>query len=220
MSYSFEIYRTPDPPLLVLEGLSHANWPWTVERVDSVLSVIDDMHGRDVNVPVYDKAVGDRAWHEIENDPAPLLGLGLVSESWLRRCLPSLLSAQDSVETRGNSLCHFDLRSDNMCLRGEQAILIDWNNACRGNATLDTAYWLPSLHLEGGPSPRDILPQGACLGALVAGYFASRAGRPELPHGLEVRALQRRQLEAGLDWILPELGLPPVDGVRLAPSSI
>jgi len=89
----------------------------------------------------------------VADDPEPLLGLGLVSESWLRRCLPALLSAQDSVETRGSSLCHFDLRSDNMCPRGQQAILTDWNNACRGNGALDTAYWLPSLYLEGGPPP-------------------------------------------------------------------
>ena len=206
-----------DPPLLVLEDLGDADWPppWTSGRVDRVLAALDEMHGMSPELPEYAKVVGDSGWHEVADEPAQLLGLGLVSESWLHRCLPTLLSAQDSVETRGSSLCHLDLRSDNMCLRGEQAILIDWNNACRGNGDLDTAYWLPSLCLEGGPVPREILPHGAHYGAMVAGYFASRAGQPELRHGPGVRVLQRRQLEAGLDWILPELDLPPIDGTRI-----
>jgi phosphotransferase family enzyme len=216
---SVMVADTTDPPLLILEDLSHADWPppWTTDRVDRVLAALEDVHVRSIEVPEYGKVVGDSGWHEVAADPAQLLAMGLVSESWLRRCLPALLSAQDSVETQGRSLCHFDLRSDNMCLRGPQAILIDWNNACRGNGALDTAYWLPSLYLEGGPSPAQILPRGACYGALVAGYFASRIGRFELPHGPGVRVLQRRQLEAGLDWILPELELPPVDGTRITP---
>lgn len=99
---------TTDPPLVVLEDLSGAVWPppWTADRVDRVLAALEDMHGRSIEVPGYGKVVGDSGWHEVADDPAQLLGLGVVSESWLRRCLPALLAAQDSVETEGTSLCH------------------------------------------------------------------------------------------------------------------
>jgi aminoglycoside phosphotransferase (APT) family kinase protein len=105
---------------------------------------------------------------------------------------------------------HFDVRSDNLCIRDGRAILVDWNFACVGNPLADVACWLPSLHAEGGPAPDEILSEGAAeLAALLAGYFASHAARPEIPEAPHVRTLQLRQARTALPWAARALGLPP-----------
>ena len=106
---------------------------------------------------------------------------------------------------------HFDVRSDNLCIRDGRAVLVDWNFACVGNPLADVACWFPSLHAEGGPAPEEIVPDGAAeLAALLAGYFgvARRpAGDPRSPH---VRTLQLRQARTALPWAARALGLPPL----------
>jgi len=115
----------------------------------------------------------------------------------------------------GDDLVHADVRSDNLCFAGERAILVDWNNACRGNGDLDTAFWAPSLCAEGGPAPEAVGPAGAEWPALVSGYFAARAGLPLIPHAPRVRQVQLQQLQVALPWAQRTLGLPPLDGRRL-----
>ena len=69
-------------------------------------------------------------------------------------------------------------------------------------------WWgLPSLAAEGGPSPEEILPKASGLAAMVSGYFAARAGLPEIPTASRVRHVQRLQLQAALPWVVRALGL-------------
>ena len=80
-----------------------------------------------------------------------------------------------------------------------------------GNAVLDVAFWLPSLELEGGPKPDAVLPSGpgvAELAALVAGFFAARAGLPPPSGAPTVRGIQLAQLRPALAWACRALGLP------------
>jgi hypothetical protein len=88
-----------------------------------------------------------------------------------------------------------------------RAVLVDWNLACRGNGRFDIAFWLPSLRLEGGPEPWELLPGSGTLAAAVAGFFASRAGLPPPAGAPTVRAFQRAQAEVALSWTARELGL-------------
>jgi thiamine kinase-like enzyme len=109
-------------------------------------------------------------------------------------------------------LLHFDVRSDNLCLRGDRAVLVDWNFACVGNPLFDVAAWLPSLHAEGGPAPDEVLPptdEVAEIAALLAGNFAARGPRPEIPEAPHDRQLQRAQLTTALPWAARVLELPP-----------
>jgi len=202
-------------PILVLEDLSSCTWPppWRPEQIDAVLLALDDIHNTSITVPEYAELFTHRGWHEVAEMPEPFLSMGLVTADWLAESLPVLIEARDRVTTTGVSLTHFDLRSDNVCFRDEKALLIDWSNACLGNADLDTAFWLPRLNAEGGPKPQEILPHRGDLAAYVTGYFASRAGLPAPGAGTIVRDLQRRQLEAGLRWVIDELDLPPVGKV-------
>ena len=206
-------YDEEEPPLLILEDLTGNAWPppWTASRVDRVLDSLATIHGSQASVPEYQDIFTHRGWHEVASHPEAFLSIRVASESWLTKCLPILLEAHDRVEPEGNALVHLDVRSDNICFRDDRAVLIDWNNACSGNPDLDIAFWLPGLRHEGGPPPRDILADAGHLASYVTGYFASRAGLPDLPHTPLVRKLQRAHLITGLEWTIQELGLPQPD---------
>lgn len=207
----------PAQPILLLEDLSHAYWPppWTTERIDQVLITLDQvsmLHLDGQNKLVDAKWLND-CWQQVADDPAPFLSLGLASEAWLKAALPSLLSVKGQHALHGDALLHLDVRSDNICFRGEQAVLIDWNATCLGNALVDIAAWLPSLEVEGGPRPETILPDAGDLATLLSGYFAAHAGLPLIANAPGVRGIQLKQLQSALPWAIRELGLPPLDGV-------
>jgi aminoglycoside phosphotransferase (APT) family kinase protein len=134
----------------------------------------------------------------------------LCTASWLEEALPLLLQASDEAPLGGTELLHFDVRSDNLCLREGEAILFDWNLAVIGNGDFDVAFWLPSLTLEGGPLPWEVLFDAGPLAAAVAGFFSARAGLPPPPTAPTVRDFQRAQAEVALKWTAREIGLPPL----------
>ncbi|HEU4535954.1 MAG TPA: hypothetical protein VFS00_17640, partial [Polyangiaceae bacterium] len=207
----------PERPALLLEDLSHARWPppWlpgdpervlaTLERVASTRPLPDDLP------PVESMRPEIWSWSDVARDPAPFLSLGLCSAAWLERALPTLLAAQAAAEFGGDDLLHFDVRSDNLCLLPDRVVLVDWNKPLRGNRDFDLAFFAPSLRLEGGPLPEEILPDAGPFAAVASGYFAARAGLPPIPDAPRVRWIQRRQLRIALPWATRALGLPPPD---------
>lgn len=207
--YGFE---DGDRPLLVLEDLSLAHWPpaWRPGDVEAVCRTMEAV----ATVPVPGlQSFRERAgfmvggWRTIAKDPAPFLSLGLASPEWLDVALPTLVAAEDAAVLDGDDLIHLDVRSDNMCFTARGVVLVDWNHACRGNRLLDIACWLPSLHAEGGPPPEAVLLGQPELAAWVSGFFAARAGLPEIPHAPRVRTVQRTQLSTALPWAIRALGL-------------
>jgi len=213
----FGAYDSGQCFFLVLEDLGAAEWPppWTRERIDAVLSALEAL--RATPPPAGLGFLADRrdsivGWPGVREDPEPLLSTGLCSRRWLEEALPALLSACDDAELGGNDLLHLDVRSDNLCFKGTDAVLVDWNLACVGNGRFDAAFWLPSLRLEGGPEPWEVLPDAGPLAAAVAGFFAVRAGLPAPAGAPTVREFQRRQLEVALPWAARELGLPAPRG--------
>ena len=203
-----------DPPFLVLEDLSLGRWPppWDEPSITAVRETLAAVAA----TPPPDGLESVRAeedvllggWAAIERDPAPFLSLGFCSEDWLRRSLPELRASAESAPIDGDALLHLDVRSDNVCLMPRGAVLVDWNHACLGNPDLDLAAWLPSLRLEGGPAPESILPGAAGFAALLAGFFACRAGLPPPETAPHVRAIQLAQARVALPWAVRELGLP------------
>jgi hypothetical protein len=152
---------------------------------------------------------GGADWRTVADDPAPFLGLGLCSATWLETALPRLVDASAGAPVAGDALVHLDVRSDNVCFRDGKAIVIDWNHARLANPDLDIAFWLPSLASEGGPLPDTILPDAPGLAAWVAGFFCARAGGDPLPEAPHVRPLQLAQSRTALPWAARALGLPP-----------
>jgi hypothetical protein len=203
-----------EPPMLILEDLSACAWPppWTDARVESVLATLAQVAATPPPAWLAESSeaswIAD-GWLQVAADPAPLLATGMVSSSWLERSLPSLLAAGVPSVIAGDELCHFDVRSDNLCFRADgSAVLVDWNFAEIANARVDLAFWLPSLALEGGPSPGSVLSGAAPEAALVAGFYASRCGLPPIPTAPTVRDFQKRQLTVALPWACRELGIP------------
>ncbi|MGH2559388.1 MAG: aminoglycoside phosphotransferase family protein [Thermomicrobiales bacterium] len=207
-----------DPPLLVIEDLRLGHWPppWRPGDVARVLEMLVKVHATE---PPLDLRTLEELellsveWQRVAEEPEPFLTLGLCTRAWLEAALPTLLAAEAGVDLAGNDFCHLDVRSDNICLLNGRTVLIDWNNACRGNGEIDLLGWLPSLHLEGGPLPDEVAPDAdPRLVAKLAGYWAWRAPLPVPPTAPRVREIQKRQLEVVLPWAARRLGLPPPDG--------
>jgi hypothetical protein len=204
-----------DPPLLVLEDLRAAHWPppWAPGMIEAVRETLARVAV--TPPPSAIPPVGTHrerlvtGWAEIEADPAPFLALAVCSKRWLADALPVLREASETAPIDGDSVLHLDVRSDNLCIAERGAVLVDWNHACVGNADLDVACWLPSLRLEGGPEPEEILPGAGGFAALLAGFFGCRAGLPAPPTAPTVREFQLAQLRVALPWAARELDLPP-----------
>jgi hypothetical protein len=200
--------------ILVLEDLSQALWPppWSASGIESVLEALSSIRvTRLSGLPLLQDEFGDD-WSKVSNAPSPFLRLGLCSEHWLRQALPVLIDQASRAPLEGAELLHCDVRSDNICLIDGKARLIDWNWAAMGNGDFDIAFWLPSLHAEGGPPPEAVLPGRAELAALTSGFFAARAGLPVIPALPRVRDVQLQQLRTALPWAVRVLDLPPLDG--------
>jgi hypothetical protein len=206
-------YDAGDPPLLVIEDLSDGRWPppWDAAAVESVresLSAVWSTPPPEWVPPIEEaREVLLGGWAEIERDPEPFLSLGLCSSEWLDRALPVLRTASESAPIDGDALIHLDVRSDNICLAARGAVLVDWNLVHRANPDLDLAAWAPSLHMEGGPAPEELVAGAGLLAAALAGFFASRAGLPPPPTAPKVREVQRAQLEVALPWACLELDI-------------
>lgn len=151
----------------------------------------------------------DAGWPTVAIDPTAFLSVGLVTPAWLERALPTLIAAETSCRLEGDALTHLDLRSDNLCLTPNGVKFIDWAEACRSAADVDLGFFLPSLAYENGPLPETILPNRPDIAALVSGFFAMRAGLPDIPGSPFVRRVQREQLSTALPWAVRALGLPP-----------
>jgi hypothetical protein len=199
-------------PVLALEDLSAAEWPppWTEARVAAVLDALAAISRTPVPVHLTSQLPDDGTdWRAVAADPAPFLALGLCSAQWFARAISALTDAAAVAPLSGDALIHLDIRSDNLCFRDGRAVVIDWNHARRANPDLDIAFWLPSLHAEGGPQPDSVLPDAPALAAWVAGFFCARAGEPPIPEAPHVRVLQLLQSRTALPWAARALGLPP-----------
>ncbi|MFE0420396.1 phosphotransferase [Streptomyces tendae] len=206
-------------PVMFIEDLSGCRWPppWRPGDVEAVLETLRELAAAPAPPdlpPIADTWFAAGGWPEVAAYPERFLNLGLCTRAWLDNTLPVLLEAASFDALNGSSVLHLDVRSDNLCFRAGQAVLVDWNLAALGNADFDVAFWLPSLCLENGPAPDAVYRGDARLVAVVAGFFAAQAGRPSLPRAPAVRQLQRRQLAVALPWALRALGLPPLDLMR------
>jgi hypothetical protein len=200
-------------PLLAIEDLSEADWTprWDDARVEAVLSALAEISTAPPppnTAPVEVSFAGlFGRWEVVAEDPAPFLSAGLRDAAWLDRALPLILEAAAGAPVGGSGLCHLDVRSDNMCFRNGAAVLVDWNWTSFANPDLDVAAWLPSLRIEGGPPPWQLLPDAPGLAAFLAGVWAAVVGLPPPETAPNVRAMQRAQLAVALEWLDRELDL-------------
>jgi len=114
---------------------------------------------------------------------------------------------------------HGDLRADNVLLTPSGAVIVDWPAACRGSALLDLALLAPSVAMQGGPTPRELLARttagrGAEIEVLTplvcafAGYLTERSLQPPPPGLPTLRAFQAAQAVEAVRWLAELLPLP------------
>ena len=201
-------------PFLIIEDLSEQHWPppWSRADIDAVLAVCEAIPATPSPVGLAGDAqslLDESFWPGIAADPDQVHALGVTSDAWLRRALPQLIAAESTAVVTGAALVHADIRSDNLCI-GDRVKVVDWNWAFEGNPMIDVVAWLPSLQLEGGPAPWELLRGKVGLVSRLAGFFLQHATIPRRPDvRSDIRDFQRSQGAVGLAWAAHELGLPP-----------
>ncbi len=220
-----------DLPVPRLHGVFDAE-PWTA-------LVLDDVDGRQPAVP-WDRAELTRVLGAIDQlaeslTPAPIDSPGVAEkfaedftgwrtlaaaaepgrlDSWSRAHLAELAELEESWPEllAGGTLLHADLRADNVLLSGDRVVFVDWPHACTGAAVADVVFLAPSVAMQGGPPPEEILAMTrsgrgaaretvAAAVCVVAGYFTEGSLRPPPPGLPTVRAFQAAQGEIARRWL-------------------
>jgi hypothetical protein len=210
----------PAHPVLITQDLSHAYWPashkgvtWRNEDFDLLFRGIEAISS--CEAPAGLPALQNKkrsTWAAIAREPQPFLKLNLCSEKWFLKTVPAMIEAEMSADVSGNALVHGDIRSDNVCIVDSRAIFVDWSHAARGNARQNIALILPSLHLEGGPAPFQIMPDGGGEAALGCAKLVERlSSDATMPDWL--KNVFRRLIAIQLQWASQCLGVKEPDGL-------
>src|SRR5690606_401369 len=199
---------------LVFEDVEgrHPATPWRRGELDLVLAAVRRMGAAltpaPVEVPSIEERFDDsfRGWrrllgeHPAGLDPRALARLAALAE----------LEAGWADAAAGDTLLHADLRADNLLVAGERVYVVDWPWACRGAAWFDVLSMLPSVAMQGGPPPQEVLPDPdwgiTAVVAALAGYFARQSRQPGPPGLPTLRAFQHAQGVAALEWLRHRTG--------------
>jgi hypothetical protein len=205
-------YDDGDWVAMLLEDVDgrHPHLPWTepdVGATTSALTRVSEVTAHSALPDFRETTEVLTGWDAVAADPDG------VPPGLLRR-LPEMLDLQARAQavTAGDGLVHWDARSDNVLLRGGEAVLLDWAWACRGAPWLDTLLLAVDLVLQGGPDPdgylRAAAPTAAAdpldLRAVVAamlGFWLDRARRPPPPGLPTIRAWQARCARGAHGWL-------------------
>ena len=233
-----EVLRGLDPliaagdlPVPRLHGVFEAS-PW-------LALLLDDVEGRQPAVP-WDRAELARVLAAIDGlaevlTPSPIPAATLTEQfgdsftgwrtlaeagdlhrldPWTREHLAELADLEQRWPDLlvGDALLHADLRADNILLAGDRVEFVDWPHACIGAAFVDVVFMAPSVTMQGGPRPDDILAMTrsgrvasreavAAAVCAMAGYFTEGSLRPSPPGLPTVRGFQAAQGEIARRWL-------------------
>lgn len=204
-----------------VEGRSPAG-PWRSEELDRALEALAALADLLTPSPLPPETAGSAGewsvvagghWRKVaEEHPAGLDG-------WSSRHLDRLvaLEARAPEAAAGGTLLHLDLRADNMLLASDRVFVVDWPHARAGAAWVDGLFFAPSVAMQGGPPPEELLSQypparGAdpdavtAVVAATAGFFVGEGLRPEPPGLPTLRAFQAAQGEVARRWLAGRTG--------------
>ena len=154
-------------------------------------------------------------WSELAALAAPPGGL----DEWACRHLDQLARLESAwpAACEGPTLVHGDVRADNVLLTSDGVVFVDWPHAAVGTPVFDVIGWAPSVVLEGGPPPEELLARHlpplsvdpevitVLLGA-VCGFFIERSLRPPPPGLPTIRPFQAAQGAVALAWLRRRTG--------------
>ncbi|WP_159796434.1 phosphotransferase [Puerhibacterium puerhi] len=198
--------------------------PWHPDELDAVVDLARRVAAHEVPAGVLPEAADELPsgrWAVLADDRPQGLD---TYDPWVAKNLDRLaaLAAPVREAVTGPHLAHGDLRGDNALVvprapDAPGAVAVDWPYAVRAAPFLDLVAMLPSVRLEGGPEPEEVLrrhplPTGVeddavtCYLADLVGYFVHGSLQPPPPGIPHVRAFQRAQAEVGVAWLRRRLG--------------
>lgn len=212
--------------VLVLEYVDadHPVLPWTLGAFTPVLDAVLALSDRLTPSPLplapataQCAAMWDGFARCLADPPGDL-------DPWVRERLPALAARADAslAVLDGDSLCHFDLRADNVLIRrgeepaAERVVVIDWPWAMAAARWLDAATLASELAAQGDPA--SIAATDAVLERIashcgvsteplvdtmvgIAAYTTWRSREPAPPGLPTLRAFQRQLADGLTAWL-------------------
>jgi hypothetical protein len=191
--------------------------PWSAADLATTVSALTAMHEQ--LTPSPHPSIDPAAirlepmfggWAKFAADMPAAAGL----DDWSRHHLDRLVELESAwpQTCAGETLLHLDIRSDNLLFGPEGVVVVDWPHAALGPPILDVVAWAPSVCLEGGPEPEELLGLHDSWGradpevvrvlvAAVAGFFVRHSLQPAPPGLPTLRQFQADQGEVALAWL-------------------
>ncbi len=194
--------------------------PWQRAQLDRVLVALADLARAATPTTVDAGELAIRhgaafsAWRRMVGNGEPdEMDLARI-EPWAARHVDQLAVLEAGWEdaVRGSTLVHGDFRADNVLLTTSGVVIVDWASAAVGACWVDLVFFLPSVAMQGGPSPEGLFsghplgvvaPADAVTSVLCAltGYFLCSSLRPAPPGLPTLRAFQRGQGLTAAAWL-------------------
>lgn len=193
--------------------------PWQQPELDRVLAALEVLALRLTPAPLAAGqaatwfAINSDGWQRLQEERPPAL------DDWSARHLDALadLEEQAPVAATGNTLLHFDIRADNLLLTPERVMVVDWPHVRIGAAWVDLVWFAPSVAMQGGPLPEDLLARHSAARAAdpaavtstlaaIAGFFTWHSLQPPSPGLPTLRAFQAAQAAAARAWLARRTG--------------
>lgn len=203
----------------------HPAQPWELVELDRVLQALDALSAMLTPSPLAPPLVGDASgefttrlcgWQRLTSEGSSLLK---QLDPWSQRHLTKLveLEALAPAAVAGKTLLHFDIRADNLLLTDERVWFVDWPLACVGATWIDLVFFAPSITMQGGPLPEQVLqrstvgraadPAAVTAGLVaMAGFFTHRSLQPPPPGLPTLRAFQAAQGVVSRQWVAQRTG--------------
>ncbi len=202
---------------LILDDVDGANpsLPWRARDLRRVLDGLDALSAvltpAPIAAPGIDELLADdfAGWRTLAQGPGDAR-----LDRWSRDHLDQLAEIESTwtAHAAGATLLHTDLRADNILLTGDRVVVVDWPHACLGAAFVDVVLLAPSVAMQGGPAPDELVAatragRAADRQALtatvcaLAGYFTQRSLLPPPPGIPAVRAFQAAQGQIARRWL-------------------
>ena len=203
--------------VLILDDVDgrHPRLPWHPDDLAEVLAAVDQLADALTPAPIDAGPMTQRfaedftGWRTLAS-AADHSGI----DPWSRAHLDHLAEVERNwpAHAAGDTLLHTDLRADNVLLTGDSVVIVDWPHACQGAAFLDIVFLAPSVAMQGGPPPAELLAMTragrtasrealASAVCAVAGYFTCRSLQPPPPGIPTVRAFQAAQGAIARRWL-------------------
>jgi aminoglycoside phosphotransferase (APT) family kinase protein len=209
------------PPWMVLvladvDG-EHPALPWQAAELTAVLAALDDMARALTPSPIAITSLAEQfgeaftGWQRLAAAPSQDQDR---LDAWSRDRLDLLAGLERSwpAHAAGDTLVHADIRADNVLLTCAGAVIVDWPHACVGAAFADLVFLAPSVAMQGGPAPaellrmtkagraadRDAVTATVCA---LAGFFTERSLQPPPPGIPTVREFQAAQGDVARRWL-------------------